>query len=79
VSSESVSGGGSNRSLVIILAVIAVLALVLAVLWLTGSAPAFLDSGSHVKNSGGSHLIRGIAALVVAVICGAGAWWTGKK
>jgi hypothetical protein len=79
VSSQSVSGGSSSRSLMIILAVIAVLALVLAILWLTGSAPAFLDSGSHVKNAGGSHLIRGIAALVVAAVCGAGAWWTGKK
>jgi hypothetical protein len=79
VSSQSVSGGSSKRSLVIILGVIAVLALVLAILWLTGSAPSFLDSGSHVKNSGGSHLFRGIAGLVVAVVCGAGAWWTGKK
>lgn len=79
MSSQSVSGGSSKRSLVIILGVIAALALVLAILWLTGSAPSFLDSGSHVKNSGGGHLFRGIAALVVAVACGAGAWWTGKK
>lgn len=79
MSSESVSGGNSNRSLMIILAVIGVVALILAILWLTGSAPSFLDSGSHVKSSSGHHLIRGVAALVVAVACGAGAWWTGKK
>ena len=79
MSSQSVSGGSSKRSLVIILGVIAVLALVLAILWLTGSAPSFLDSGSHVKDSGGGHLFRGVAGLIVAVVCGAGAWWTGKK
>lgn len=79
MSSQSVSGGSSKRSLMLILAVIAGLALILAILWLTGSAPSFLDSGSHVKSSGGSHLFRGVAALVLAVVCGAGAWWTGKK
>lgn len=79
MSSQSVSSSSSKRSLVIILAIIAAVALILAILWLTGSAPSFLDSGSHVKNSGGNHLFRGIAALVVAAVCGAGAWWTGKK
>jgi hypothetical protein len=77
VSSQSVSDSGSKRTLVIILAVVAVIALVLAVLWLTGSAPSFLDSGSHVKS--GNHLYRGIAGLVIAIACGAGAWWTNKK
>jgi hypothetical protein len=77
VSSQSVSGG-SKRSLTIILAIIAVIALVLAILWLSGSAPSFLNSGSHVKG-GGNHIYRGIAGLVVAVVCGAGAWWTNKK
>jgi hypothetical protein len=77
VASQSVSSGGSKRSLVIILAVIAVLALILGVLWMSGSAPSFLDSGSHVKSGG--HIFRGIAGLVVAVVCGAGAWWANKK
>jgi hypothetical protein len=77
VSSQSVSGG-SKRSLTIILGVIAVIALVLAILWLSGAAPSFLNSGSHVKG-GGNHIYRGIAALVVAIACGAGAWWTNKK
>jgi hypothetical protein len=77
VASQSVSSGGSKRSLVIILAVIAVLALILGVLWMSGSAPSFLDSGSHVKSGG--HIFRGIAGLVVAIVCGAGAWWANKK
>ena len=77
MSSQSVSGG-SKRSLTIILAIIAVIALVLAILWLSGSAPSFLNSGSHVKGCGG-HIYRGIAGLVVAIVCGAGAWWTNKK
>ena len=54
------------------------IALVLAILWLSGAAPSFLNSGSHVKG-GGNHIYRGIAALVVAIACGAGAWWTNKK
>jgi phosphotransferase system glucose/maltose/N-acetylglucosamine-specific IIC component len=78
VTSESVSSGGSKRSLVIILAVIAVIALILGVLWISGSAPSFMDSGSHVKN-GGNHIFRGVAGLVVGIVCAVGAWWTGKK
>jgi hypothetical protein len=78
VSSESVSGGGSNRSLVIILAIVAAIALILGILWITGSAPSFLDSGSHVKG-GGNHIFRGVAGFVVAIACGIGAWWTNKK
>lgn len=78
MSSQTVSGG-SKRALTIILAVIAVLALVAAILWLSGASPAFLNSGSHVKGSGGHHLFRGIAGLVVAIVCGAGAWFTNKK
>jgi hypothetical protein len=79
VSSQSVSSAGSKRSLVIILAVVAVIALVLGILWITGAAPSFLDSGSHVHKASGGHFFRGGAALVVAVVCGAGAWWAGKK
>jgi hypothetical protein len=70
--------GGSKRALTIVLAVIAVVALVLAILWLSGASPAFLNSGSHVKG-GGHHLFRGIAGLVVAIVAGAGAWFTSKK
>jgi hypothetical protein len=75
VSSQSVSG--SKRSLTIILAVVAVVFLVLAVLWFAGASPSFLNSGSHVKSGG--HIFRGIAGLVVAIVCGAGAWWTNKR
>ena len=75
MSSESVSG--SKRSLTIVLAIVAVVFLVLAVLWLAGASPSFLNSGSHVKSGG--HILRGIAGLVVAIVCGAGAWWTARK
>jgi len=77
VSSQSVSGS-SKRTLTIILAIIAVIALVLAILWFAGVSPSFLNSGSHVKGSG-SHLFRGVAALVVAIVCGIGAWFTNKR
>jgi hypothetical protein len=76
VSSQSVSSG-SKRTLTIILAVVAVLALVLAILYFAGASPSFLNSGSHVKSGG--HLFRGIAVLVVAIVAGAGAWFTNKK
>lgn len=78
MSSQSVSGG-SKRTLTIVLAVIAVIALVLAILWFAGASPSFLNLGSHVKGSGGHHLFRGIAGLVVAIVCGAGAWFTNKR
>ncbi|HSR83852.1 MAG TPA: hypothetical protein VLM11_06675 [Streptosporangiaceae bacterium] len=78
MSSQSVSSG-SKRTLTIVLAIVAVLALVAAILWLAGASPHFLNLGSHVKGSSGHHLFRGIAALVVAIVCGAGAWFTNKK
>jgi hypothetical protein len=78
VSSQTVSSASSKRSLAIILAVVAVVAIVLGILWLGGWAPAFLNSGSHVK-SGGHHLYRGLVGMVVGVAAGAGAWWVNKK
>ena len=78
MSSSSVSRSGSGRSLTIILAVVAVVALILAILWFSGAAPSFLNSGSHVKGSG-NHVYRGAAAVVVALILGAGAWFSRKK
>ena len=79
MSSQGMSSGGSKRSLVIILAVIAIIALVLGVLWLTGSAPSFLNSGSHVKGASARHLFRGLGAIIVAIVLGVGAWWSNKK
>lgn len=75
MSSASVSG--SKRSLTIVLAIVAVVFLILAILWLSGSSPSFLNSGSHVKSGG--HILRGIVGLVVAIVAGVGAWWTNKK
>ncbi len=78
MSSQSVSGGSKN-ALTIILAIVAVIALILAILWFSGAAPSFLNSGSHVKGGSGGHVYRGTAAIVVAVILGGAAWFTRKK
>ena len=51
MSSQTVTGGSSKRALVIILAVVAVVAIILGILWLGGWAPSFLNSGSHVKKA----------------------------
>jgi hypothetical protein len=71
--------GGSKRSLTIILAIIAIICLILGILWFSGAAPSFMDSGSHVKGSGGGHVYRGTAAVVVALVLGGLAWFTRKK
>jgi hypothetical protein len=77
VSSQSMSGGASKRSLAIVLAIIAIVALIVGILWFAGAAPSFLNSGSHVKS--GSHLYRGAVAIVIAVVLGAGAWFSTRK
>jgi hypothetical protein len=76
VSSESVPGG-SKRTVVIVLGVVAVLCVILGILYFAGATPSFLNSGSHVHKGG--HNFRGIAALVVGIVAGAGAWWQSKK
>lgn len=78
MTSQSMSGG-SKRSLTIILAVVAVVALILGILWFSGAAPSFMDSGSHVKGGSGGHVYRGTAAIVVGVILGGAAWFSRKK
>jgi len=78
VSSQSVSGG-SKRSLTIILAIVALIALIVGILWFAGAAPSFLNSGSHVKGTSGNHIYRGTAAVVVALVLGGAAWFTRKK
>ncbi len=78
MSSQSVSSG-SKRSLTIILAIVAVIAVVIGVLWFAGAAPSFLDSGSHVKASSGGHVYRGTAAIVVGLVLGGAAWFSRRK
>ena len=78
MSSQSVSGG-SKRSLTIILAIVALIALIVGILWFAGAAPSFLNSGSHVKGTSGNHIYRGTAAVVVALVLGGAAWFTRKK
>jgi hypothetical protein len=78
VSAQSMSGG-SKRSLTIILAIVALIAVVLGILWFAGAAPSFLDSGSHVKSGSGGHVYRGAAAVVVGLVLGGAAWFSRKK
>ncbi len=78
MSSQSVSGG-SKRSLTIILAIVALIALIVGILWFAGAAPSFLNSGSHVRGTSGNHVYRGTAAVVVALVLGGAAWFTRKK
>ena len=83
MSSASVSSGASTsrKPLVIILAVIGIVAIILGILYLIGGSalPHFLVSGSHVKGSGGGHVYRGTAAVVVALVLGGAAWFTRRK
>jgi len=51
---------------VIALAVVGVVAIIVGILWFTGTAPAFLNIGSHVKHHG-NHLFRGAVAAVVGI------------
>jgi hypothetical protein len=72
------TASGTRRPLVIVLAVLGVLALIVGVLWFTGSAPHFLNAGSHVKGHGG-HLFRGGVAAIVGIGLLVFAWIQGKK
>lgn len=76
MSSQSVSGG--SKSLTIILAVVAIIAIILGILWFAGATPSFLNSGSHVHGSG-NHVYRGTAAVVVGLVLGGAAWFTRRK
>ena len=78
MSSQSVSGG-SKRSLTIILAIVALIAIILGILWFAGAAPSFLNSGSHVKGAGSGHVYRGTAAVVVGLVLAGAAWFSRKK
>jgi hypothetical protein len=71
-----VSGG--SKSLTIILAVIAIIAIILGILWFAGATPSFLNSGSHVHGNG-NHVYRGTAAVVVGLVLGGAAWFTRRK
>ncbi len=81
MSTASVSGGASasRKPLVIILAVIGVVAIILAILYLVGGSaiPSFLIAGSHVKH--GHHLARGGVALVVGIAALTGSWFATKS
>lgn len=80
MSTASVSGGASagKKPLVIALAVIGIVLIIVAILYLVGGSavPSFLIAGSHVKK--GHHLARGGVALVVGLAALVGAWFSTK-
>lgn len=66
------SGQGSRRPLAIVLAVIGVLFVILAILYLAAasSLPGFVQGASHH----GQHPIRVAVSLVIAAACFVGTW-----
>jgi hypothetical protein len=81
VSSGSVSGGvGSKRPLVIALAIVGVVFVILAILFFAGVGMGPLDSVGHTgKVNNGSHGIRGIVSVVIAVLALGGAWFANRR
>ncbi len=79
MSAASAAGGAGRKPVVLILAVVGVIALIVGILWFAGVAPGFLNAGSHVKNSGGHHLIRGAVAVVVGLALMVFAWIQNKR
>ena len=82
MSSASVSGSGASgkRPLVITLAVVGVLALIYGILNLVvkGLPKAItLYSSSHKTNI--THPLHAVAAIVIALVLFALAWWQNKK
>jgi len=77
VSTASAASGSGRKPVVLVLAIIAVVAIIIGVLWMVGATPAFLNVGSHVHKGG--HLIRGAVAIVVGLGLGVFAWIQNKK
>jgi amino acid permease len=87
VSSQTASGGRSSGKTIIavVLAIIAVLLIVVGVLYLVEPAkslPSFMGQiTAPASRANANRSLRGAGALVIAVICAIGAWFTlrGKK
>ena len=78
MSSGSTSGAAPSRTpLVIILTVVGVLAIIAAILYVSGAANSmhFLVGSVHK----GNHLARGGVALVVGLACLIGSWFSSKS
>jgi uncharacterized membrane protein YphA (DoxX/SURF4 family) len=77
---DSGKGTTNKRPLVLILSVIAVLFLIVAVVYLAVPAKDLPGGLGHIKNGGmGKHDLRMAIAFVIAIACGAGAWWINRS
>ena len=77
---DSGKGTTNKRPLVLILSILAVLFLIVAVVYLAVPAKDLPGGLGHIKNGGmGKHDLRMAVALVIAIACGAGAWWINRS
>ncbi len=75
---ESGTRSSGKRIGALILAIIGILLIILALIYLTtaaGSLPSFIPG--HVNGSSGHHPLRIGVALVVGLVLLGGAWWLG--
>jgi amino acid permease len=75
---ESGTRSSGKRIGALILAIIGILLIILAVIYLTtaaGSLPSFIPG--HVHGSSGHHPLRTGVALIVGLVLLGGAWWLG--
>lgn len=69
-----------RKPVVLILWILAALFLLLAIMYLAVPAKDLPGFIGHIKNGGaGKHDLRMAIALVIAVACGAGAWFAGRS
>jgi amino acid permease len=75
---ESGTRSSGKRIGALILAIIGILLIILALIYLTtaaGSLPSFIPG--HVHGSTGHHPLRAGVALIVGLVLLGGAWWLG--
>ena len=75
---ESGTRSSGKRIGALILAIIGILLVILAVIYLTtaaGSLPSFIPG--HLNGSTGHHPLRAGVALIVGLVLLGGAWWLG--
>lgn len=75
---ESGTRSSGKRIGALILAIVGILLVILALIYMTtaaGSLPSFIPG--HVNGSTGHHPLRIGVALVVGLVLLAGAWWLG--
>jgi len=76
---ESGPTTSGRKPAVLILWILAALFLLLAIMWLAVPAKDLPGFIGHIKNGGaGKHDLRMAIAFVIAIACGAGAWFVGR-